>query len=209
MWTMSTRQPPARKPRGRYHHGSLRRALVDEAVRTIQRSGAEALTLRGVGAALGVSRTALYRHFADKDALLAFVARDGFVALKAALDRARAAASSPRDQLTGMGAAYVRFAIDNQAHYEVMFGRFLERCQDEPDLRADAGAAFQALLDMIADLQREKLIRQGDALQLSRFVWAAVHGIAMLAINGQLGPDRAAGLALYKQSAPLIRASLE
>src|SRR5262245_31870836 len=149
MWTMSTRKAPTRKPAGRYHHGSLRRALVDEAVRTIQRSGVDALTLRGVGAALGVSRTALYRHFADKDALLAVVAREGFVALKAALDRARARAASPRQQLTEMGAAYVRFAIDNQAHYLVMFGSFLERCKDEPDLMADAGAAFEALVDMI------------------------------------------------------------
>src|SRR5262249_24443633 len=130
MWTMSTPKSPARKPRGRYHHGSLRRALVDEAVRTIQRSGVDALTLRGVGAARGVSRTGLYRQFADKDALLAVVARQGFVALKTTLDRARAGAATPRDQLIAMGAAYVRFAIDNQAHYQVMFGRFLERCRD-------------------------------------------------------------------------------
>jgi len=206
---MSTRKPPARKPAGRYHHGSLRRALVDEALRTIQRDGVEALTLRGAGAALGVSRTALYRHFADKDALLAVVAREGFVALKAALDRARASASHPRDQLTAMGSAYVRFAIDNRAHYRVMFGSFLERCRDEPDLVADASAAFQALVEMIRDLQRVKLARSGDAVQISQFVWATVHGIAMLAIDGQLGPDRQAGIALYDRSAPLIRASLQ
>ena len=197
-----------RKPRGRYHHGNLRRALVDEAVQTIHRAGVDALTLRGVGAALGVSRTALYRHFADKDALLAVVAREGFVALKAALDEARTRTPDLRDQLTEMGAAYVRFALDNQAHYQVMFGRFLERCKDEPELMADASAAFQTLFVMIQDLQRAKKARQGDPLELSRFVWAAVHGIAMLAINGQLGPDRAAGLALFEQSAAMIRAAI-
>jgi AcrR family transcriptional regulator len=205
---MSTLKP-ARKPPGRYHHGSLRRALVDETVRTIQRRGVEALTLRSVGAALGVSRTALYRHFTDKDALLAVVAREGFVALKAALDAARARTSTLRDQLTEMGAAYVRFAIEHEAHYQVMFGRFLERCRDEPELIADAGAAFQALVDMIVDLQHARAIRQGDPGELSRFVWATVHGISLLAINGQLGPDRTAGLALYEQSAPLIRAGLK
>jgi AcrR family transcriptional regulator len=208
MWTMSTPRP-ARKPRGRYHHGSLRRALIDEALRTIQRAGVEAVTLRAVGSALGVSRTALYRHFADKDALLAVVAREGFVALKAALDRARATTPSLRDQLTAMGAAYVGFAIDNPAHYQVMFGRFLERCRDEPELLADAAAAFQALVDMIVDLQQAKQVRRGDPAELSRFVWASVHGIAMLAINGQLGPDPAAGLALYDRSAPLVRAGLQ
>src|SRR4051812_27243028 len=137
---MSTRRNAARKPRGTYHHGNLRQALVDEAVRTIGRSGVDALTLRGVGAALGVSRTALYRHFADKDALLAVVARGGFVAWKAPLGAARPGAADPDVQLTEMGTAYVGFAIDNQAHYLVMFGSFLERCQDEPNLMADATA---------------------------------------------------------------------
>src|SRR5438874_7903922 len=111
MWTMSTR-----KPRGRYHHGNLRRALIDEAVRTMRKAGVGALTLRGAGAALGVSRTALYRHFADKDALLAAVAREGFVGLKTALEAARARIPELTDQLTEMGFAYVRFAIENPAH---------------------------------------------------------------------------------------------
>src|SRR5688572_18502563 len=69
---------PRRKPRDRYHHGDLRRALLDEALRTIQREGVEALTLRSIGRRLGVSRTALYRHFADKRALLSAVATEGF-----------------------------------------------------------------------------------------------------------------------------------
>src|SRR5262249_51976904 len=107
-----------------------------------------------------------------------------------------------------MGAAYVRFAVENPSHYRVMFGGFLDRCKDEPGLIADAGAAFQALVDAIVDLQRARMIRQDDPRQLSRFVWAAVHGIAMLAIDGQLGPDPDAGLALYRDSAARIRAGL-
>jgi AcrR family transcriptional regulator len=205
---MSTPTRHSRKPRGSYHHGNLPRALVEEAVRTIRKSGVGGLTLRGVGAALGVSRTALYRHFADKDALLAAVARDGFVALKAALDQSRTRARDLDRQLTAMGAAYVRFAVDNQAHYRVMFGGFLEHCQDDPALIADAGAAFDALVDMIRDLQRARLVREDDPRQLSRYVWAAVHGIAMLAIDGQLGPDRQVGIALYDSCAARIRAGL-
>src|SRR6476619_5979796 len=72
----------ARKPRGRYHHGNLRRALLDEALATIRAEGVEGLTLREIGARLGVSRTALYRHFADKRALLAAVATEGFRTLR-------------------------------------------------------------------------------------------------------------------------------
>ena len=69
---------PQRKRRNAYHHGNLRQALVDQAVKTIRADGVEALTLRDVGAHLRVSRTALYRHFADKQALLVAVATEGF-----------------------------------------------------------------------------------------------------------------------------------
>src|SRR5688572_4433622 len=74
-----------RKRPGDYHHGDLRHALLQAALHTIQDQGVEALTLRGVGQKLGVSRTALYRHFADKSALLAAVAREGFRTLRLSL----------------------------------------------------------------------------------------------------------------------------
>ena len=72
----------ARKPSSSYHHGNLRRALLDEALATIGAEGVDGLTLREIGARLGVSRTALYRHFADKRALLAAVATEGFRTLR-------------------------------------------------------------------------------------------------------------------------------
>src|SRR5205085_7573915 len=72
------RRPSAKKRRKPYHHGDLRRALVEQALRTIQARGVDALTLRAAGQSLGVSRTALYRHFTDKSALLSAVATEGF-----------------------------------------------------------------------------------------------------------------------------------
>ena len=77
-----------RKRPGHYHHGDLRRAFVDEAVRTIHRQGVEHLTLRSVVEKLDVSRTALYRHFSDKQALLASVGREGFRMLRLQADKA-------------------------------------------------------------------------------------------------------------------------
>src|SRR5260370_17441752 len=71
-------RPRRRKRPAAYHHGDLRRALLVETARTIREDGVDAVTLRAVAARLGVSRTALYRHFADKSALLAAVAREGF-----------------------------------------------------------------------------------------------------------------------------------
>ena len=114
-----SRARPRRKPRDRYHHGDLRRALLDEALRTIQQDGVEALTLRTIGLALGVSRTALYRHFADKRALLSAVATEGFRMLRARL--VEAWRSSGLREFNDMGVAYVRFAIANTIAYLLNF----------------------------------------------------------------------------------------
>jgi AcrR family transcriptional regulator len=174
---------PARKRPGHYHHGDLRRALLQEAVRVIQEQGVDVLTVRSVGERLGVSRTALYRHFADKSALLAAVAREGFRTLRLELLAAWGDGGWP--QFEAMGLAYVRFAVANPSHYRVMFGGLVKGHTD-PGLEQEAAGAFQALVDAIAALQRSAELRNDDPLQLAQFIWALVHGIAMLAIDGQL-----------------------
>lgn len=178
-----------RKPRNRYHHGDLRRALLQEAVRTIAEDGVEHLTLREAGTRLGVSRTALYRHFSDKASLLAAVARDGFQRFHDDLQRAWATAPGSRRGFDRMGEAYVQFAVANPAHYRVMFGDFRHLCGKDPELAADAQQAFRVLTDAVATLQHGGLMAAGDTRQVAEFIWAVVHGLAMLTINGQLGPD--------------------
>lgn len=189
---------PARKPAHRYHHGHLRPALIREAVITIRDRGVDALTLRGIGRTLGVSRTALYRHFADKSALLAAVAREGFQRFRRELLEAWTAAGRGGAGFDAMGIAYVRFAIANPSHYRVMFGRFKELRERDPDLQADGAAAFQVLVDALDDLRRTGDAQGEDLPQLARFILAMVHGIAMLTIDGQLGPDPAASEALIR-----------
>src|SRR3954463_6026375 len=115
-----------RKLRRPYHHGNLRRALLDEALATIRAEGVDGLTLREIGARLGVSRTALYRHFADKRALLSAVATEGFRTLRQELVRAWEDGGRRREALVAMGFAYIRFAVANPSHYRVMFGGFVE-----------------------------------------------------------------------------------
>src|SRR6266852_147708 len=141
---MTKKKPvKARLKKGAYHHGDLERALVDAAVVMIREEGVQAFTLRSVGARVGVSRTALYRHFDDKAALLARVASEGFRRLHAALRKAVAAASPQRaDPLQAMAAAYVHFAAANPSHYQTMFGRFLTDWRRYPDLIAHGDAAF-------------------------------------------------------------------
>ena len=177
---------PARKPARAYHHGNLRQALVDQAVRTIRETGVEALTLRDVGQHLRVSRTALYRHFADKQALLAAVAGQGFRAFRQALAGAWEPSRHDRDGFMDMGRAYVRFARDNPSYYRVMFGGFVDKVECDPGLADEAGSAFAVLVGAIAELQAQGVVRDGDPQGLAVYVWASSHGLASLAIDGQL-----------------------
>ena len=195
----ATSTRPQRKRAGQYHHGDLRRALIDQALRTIDKEGVEGLTLRAVGEALGVSRTALYRHFSDKQALVAGVAREGFRTLRLALVEAWERARGGRAGFQAMGDAYVQFAATHPSHYRVMFGRFVESGARDPELIHEAEAAFQALVDALVTQQREGGVRGDDPILLARFVWSVVHGIAMLTIDGQLRDDES--VTLFKRYA--------
>lgn len=176
----------ARKPQHRYHHGDLSRALLREAVRTIEKGGVGALTLRGVGGKLGVSRTALYRHFADKSSLLAAVAAEGFRTLRLELLDAWETHGGGLKGFDAMGGAYVHFAVAHPSHYRVMFGGFVRGAPADSALAREGTGAFQALLDAIVDLQKQGIVRRDRPLELAQYIWANVHGIAMLAIDGQL-----------------------
>ena len=193
--TRSLGRRPRRKRAGQYHHGDLRRALIDQALRTIDEEGVEGLTLRAVGDALGVSRTALYRHFSDKQALVAAVAGEGFRTLRLALVEAWERGGRSQAGFQSMGEAYLQFAVTHPSHYRVMFGRFVESGLRDPDLIREADGAFQALVDALVAQQREGLVRRDDPVSLARFVWSVVHGVAMLTIDGRLrGPAGEEGL---------------
>ena len=178
-----------KKPAGQYHHGDLRRALVEEAVRTIRSLGVEQLTLRTIGERLGVSRTALYRHFSDKQALLAAVSTEGFRTLRLALSDAWEQHGRGRSGFEAMAVAYVSFAATHPAHYRVMFGRFLESAAGNADLQSEATAAFDVLVAALVAQQEAGIVRRDEPRLQARFIWAAVHGTAMLAIDGQLDGD--------------------
>jgi AcrR family transcriptional regulator len=191
--TRSTHPEQLKKPAKPYHHGDLRRALLDEALRTIQMHGVEHLTLRTVGERLGVSRSALYRHFADKQSLLATVGKEGFRKLRQTITDAWEQNGRGRPGFHAMGKAYVQFAVAHPSHYRVMFGGFIESAAKDDHFVAEARAAFQVLVDALVEQQNAGDIRKDDPVLMAHFVWAIVHGSAMLVIDGQLPEAAQAG----------------
>jgi AcrR family transcriptional regulator len=180
----------ARKPaakRQTYHHGNLRAALVEAAVRLIDTEGADALTLRAAARMAGVTQAAPYRHFADKEALLAAVAEEGFRALSSAMRSALAAADlTSVERFRQSGAAYVAFARSRPAHYRVMFGRGVGDFARHEALHRASEETFGLLVDAIAACQRDGGIREGDPRELAITTWATTHGLVSLWMDGPL-----------------------
>lgn len=178
----------AARPAGRrgYHHGDLREALVAGAVDLIAAFGPRGFSMSQACRAAAVSPAALYRHFAGKEALLAEVARRGFVALAAALaaaaaGRAGAAGDGPADRLVRLGRAYVRFAVDHPALFRAMFGAGVDK-PAFPDLAAAAAAAESALAGEVGRAKAAGAIA-GDPGTAAAALWAAAHGVAMLRVE--------------------------
>jgi AcrR family transcriptional regulator len=178
----------SRHEQSRYHHGDLERALIATAIEIIAAQGVEGLTLRRVGTDIGVSRTALYRHFDDKAALVARIAADGFRLLHDTLKRVRANAKSGAvDTLEVMAAAHVHFAGANPSHYATMFGGFLKDWRAYPELVRRADAARNEVVDAVREAQRRGHIGPGDPALVADVMWALTFGVARLGSSKQLG----------------------
>lgn len=170
-----------------YHHGSLRDALLSAAVQRLQADGVAKLSLRALAADVGVSPTAVYRHFEDKSALLAAIACDGFVGLTQNMHKYLG--QEPCDALTALkriGIGYVDYAIHHPAHYRLMFGqRMVERAR-YPDLFQASNTSFATLRNMIKRGIDEQLFRDLPLEVMTMTAWSLVHGMAMLTIDGCL-----------------------
>src|SRR5688500_6730520 len=168
-----------------YHHGDLRQALIDAALGLLRKQGAEALTLRAVARAAGVSQAAPYRHFADRAMLVAAVAQESFSRMGAAIEGAvHKGPLGPAALKRGM-AAYVQFAHEHPAEYRVMFGAELADRQDMPDLAQTALGTFALLREGIARNQEAGALAAGDATRRAVVAWATLHGLVMLSLDGQ------------------------
>lgn len=162
---------------GPYHHGDLRAACLRAALELLEQDGAAGLSIRAVARRAGVAPSAPYRHYAHRDALVSAVAAVGYRELAQFLAAASPAPSTPED-LAAVAVAYVRFAVQRPALFRVMFG---EPCDRDNVERVSATAAIS---EYVAGIVRT-CFPGADAESLAIALWALVHGLAFLHLDGK------------------------
>ena len=173
-----------------YHHGNLRAALLRAGMKVIEKKGIKRLSVREAARRARVSHNAPYRHFPDRQSLLAGIAAEGFARLGEALKTSSGKA---------MGEAYVRFALEHPEVFRLMFGGTI-RMGDHPPLREAADRAYQSLVDRFRAHGSE-----AEANVAAAAAWSLVHGLSHLLLDGHFqAPQRDAGGA-----APFARQVLE
>jgi AcrR family transcriptional regulator len=173
-----------------YHHGDLRRALLQGALELLAEGGPAHLTLRGAARRAGVSPAAPYRHFTDKREMLAAVAEEGFLALERACAEAVGEnAGDPAVAFGLRGLAYVRFAVEHPAHYRVMFGPEIPDKSAYAGLHQAAMAAYEALRSSLRTCAEAGIFAEDEIHIRAMRAWGLVHGLASLFIDGQLSAD--------------------
>lgn len=175
----------AKRP-GAFHHGDLRRAMLEAARHLLEREGPLGVGLRAAARLAGVSQTAPYRHFPDKDSILAALAEEGLGELRERMAEAAASARSPAEALPAIAEAYVGFATSQPHLFRLVFGPELADRKRWPAVREAGLRAKQVVVDALAAAQRAGAVRAGDPEELSLGHWAAVHGLASLAVDGLL-----------------------
>ncbi len=175
------------KSKSSYHHGDLRATLLVAARQLLTENGIEGLSLRKLADQVGVSRTAPYHHFKDKNALLSAIAEEGFLHWQHIANDIFATSTLPlHEKLRLFVRSYLRYAVDNPQLYDLMFGRTLWQQGEATDsLKQIAYPCFQHQVALTRQWQQQGLINtQQDTLRLSQVIWGTMHGIARLLIDG-------------------------
>jgi AcrR family transcriptional regulator len=161
----------------------LKTRLVTAAGKLLKKVPVQSLSLREVARAAGVSQAAPYRHFKDKEALLAAISCQGFTLLRVRMLSATGNATSVEDAFYKMGHAYLKFGEDHGEHLRLMFGPFVTPSAEHPDLFRAAKLSFLALVALIQNCQKAGIVGPGDAFQRAMNTWMAVHGFTILYID--------------------------
>jgi len=186
--------PSGAPSRARYHHGDLRNALLEASLALVAEQGVEAFSLREAARAVGVSPAAAYRHFEDKDALLAALAADAFGRLALGMERAISRApGEPGSRahaaaaFAAVGQAYVEFAVQHPSHFRVMFGPWCAEAKvPVASLTAGPRDPYTILVDSLDALVASGAVRPEARAGAEVVAWASVHGLASLIVEGSL-----------------------
>jgi AcrR family transcriptional regulator len=169
-----------------YHHENLRDRLLDEAIAIARKSGAHSLSLREVARRAGVSHMAPYRHFKDKEALLAAIAERGFNRLSGKMSAVAKPGLSFPEVFEQMGHAYVQFVLDSPDTARIMFGGFIGEMDEHTACHEAGMSAFGQLLQLIRTGQDLGYFdKKHDVEAMGAMIWSQVHGFAMLLAENQ------------------------
>lgn len=167
-----------------YHHGDLRRGLMEAAARLLREQGVAGLSMRRLADEVGVSRSAPYHHFKDKHELLCAIAQSGFA------DQDEMLTSLPEaslpERFSELVRRYIRFAYEHPEQYDLMYGREIwKTAEATPDLQQAARGSFKRWLDEIESLQAGHVLPPDiPTLRLAQVSWATLHGLCRLLIDG-------------------------
>ena len=170
-----------------YHHGDLRRALVDAARRILEAEGVGALSLRAVAREAKVSPAAPYHHFKDKGELLDAIAHEGWEDLENAMTAVRASDASPSEKMTAIGAAYVRFARQNPALYRVMYDVSRDKDSLPDHVQMNDDSAYCQVRATIQE-RNDNSVSEIDLELATIAAWCAAHGLAEMLSFKQFDP---------------------
>jgi AcrR family transcriptional regulator len=172
-----------------YHHGDLRNALIQAGLELLSEGGGTTLDLRKVAHRAGVSHAAPYRHFADKQALIAAINEEGFHRLAERIRSALGAASDDSfEQLRAVASAYVHFAHENPWLMREMYSGLTVEREAFPGLYAAFKAVFSLYVEVVKRGQESGSIIDGDPGGLAGVLWSLLHGVAILVIENQIRP---------------------
>ena len=172
-----------------YHHGNLKASAIETALDMVEQEGLDSITLRELSRRIGASRTAIYRHFENKEALLRAVVEAGFerfdtyfIVIFGRTDL------DVLQRFSLMGRAYIDFATGSPNLFRLLFGETVQQARQEVcDLEnREINTGFNALVQMLEEGQRQGVFKPGDVFLMAVNVWSMIHGLAMLIIDGHI-----------------------
>ena len=174
-------------PTEKYHHGDLKNALITAGIEILAEDGESGLSLRKVAGRAGVSHSAPYAHFADKQALIAAISTEGYRRLyEKLMDVTRAYAGEPLRQLVEAAWVYTRFAQDDPAHFKITFSGILEKEKDYPEFVEMSKLSFSVVEEIVRLCQNAGVLEAGPTDAVAVSVWSMVHGFVSLLLENQI-----------------------